>query len=313
MKKNLLQKMITVSRMYFEENLTQEEIAERLGVSVPQISRLISQAKRDGYIKIQVIDPFQDSSNLRERLLAAFPLKDARIVESRAANTRLTEENVAQAAADYLMDILKANDIVGVGFSEIISRIPNLMPHRHVENVFFVQMGGVVSEHVHGYQNDTVRSMAAQVDGFYYFFPSPAFVKDAYVRECLHEDPIARWVLGAAEGASISIYSVGELGRHSPFVLSGYFTQMEMEAIYKRGAVGEIFGHFIDKDGNLCEPELEKRTPGLALSSLAEKEYSICVAANTALTPAVRAAIVGGYCNLLITDACTAEGLLNNI
>lgn len=313
--------MITVSRMYFEEQLTQEEIAEQLQVSVPQVSRLISRAKREGYVKIQVIDPFRSSDDLRERLLAAFPLKDARVVESLEGNARLTEENVAQAGADYLIDILKANDIVGVAFSEIISRIPNLLPHRHVENVYFVQMGGVVSEHVRGYQNDTVRALAAKVDGFYYFFPTPALVEDAYIRDSLHRDPIVQWVLEAAKRASIAIYSIGTPGRVSPYVVSGYLTEEQIAEIYRRGAVGEIFGHFFDRSGELCEPELEKRMPGLELKELAKKDYSICVAAsdgqapcsewNPCLSSALRAAIMGGYCNLLITDARTAEGLLN--
>ena len=44
MKASKLQRMITISKLYYEDNLTQDEIAKKLKISIPQVSRIIKPA-----------------------------------------------------------------------------------------------------------------------------------------------------------------------------------------------------------------------------------------------------------------------------
>lgn len=310
MKKENLQKMITVSKMYYEQGLNQEEIARRMNTSVAQVSRVISSAKREGYIKISVIDPFEEGSDLRKRMLSSFRLKDVQIVESRAEDLRITEKNVAQAAADYLLQIVQVNDIVGMAFSAIISKIPSLLPNRHIENVSFVQLNGAVSEHVQGFQYDTIRQTAAKLDAFYYYFPAPAIVNNRYVKDALHQDESIQWVIHMAEKANIALYSIGALSDSSVYVSSGFFSHNDMVKIKESGAVGEIYGHFLNRFGEINSPELDAHVLGMDITELRKKDYSVCVAAGEHLAEGVFAALQGAYCNVLVTDACTAKRLL---
>lgn len=64
------------ARMYYLEDATQVEIAARLGVSRPTVSRLVAEARKAGLVRIEVVDPFQDETvALAERLQVVLGLR----------------------------------------------------------------------------------------------------------------------------------------------------------------------------------------------------------------------------------------------
>src|SRR5699024_3289256 len=155
------------------------------------------------------------------------------------------------------LKIIQTNDIVGIAFSDITSKIPSLLPERYIENLSFVQLNGALTEHVKGYQYDTVRQTAIRLHAIHYHFPAPAVLDNGYIKTAFQQDGNIKWVINMAEKSNIALYSVGTPSYNSIFVRSGYFTSNDMEKIKQGGAVGEIFGHFIDKDGELYNDELD--------------------------------------------------------
>lgn len=305
-----LQRMIKIARLYFEENLTQDEIAKKMKISVPQVSRIITAAKDQGYVKTFVVDPFSEANDIKKQIISTFNLKDARIVESRKNDARMTESNAAQAAADYLLGILQTNDIVSLAFSNITSKIHSFLPKMHMENVSFVQPTGAVFEHVQGYLNDTVRETSSMLDAYYYYLPAPTIVQDKNTRDTLHEDPIIKWVLNKAYNANIAMYSAVEPSKHSEYMAQTYLPSHLMSELKISGAVGDIFGHFIDIEGNIVDNELEQRIIGMPISELTKKDYSICISTGEDSAQAIYAALAGNYLNVLITDAVTARKVI---
>ena len=279
-------------------------------ISIPQVSRIVTAAKKEGYVKTTVVDPFSESDSLTYKITRTFGLKDVKIVESGGEDKRLSENRVAQATADYILSIVQTNDIISLAFSSITYRIPQFLPKMHIENLSFVQPNGTLFEHVKGYQFDTLRETGMKLDALYYYFPAPAFVKDRYIKENLHNDPTIKWVLDLAIRSNISIFSVGCPRPESLYVENGYFTSREMEEIRDKGSTGEIFGHFINEKGEINDPVLEDRVLGMEIDELRKKDYSLCVAAGESCVPAVKSALAGQYCNVLITDTGTARKLL---
>ena len=49
-----LARIFTVAKLYYEENLTQAEVAERVGVSRPLVSKMLSEARDCGIVHIEV-------------------------------------------------------------------------------------------------------------------------------------------------------------------------------------------------------------------------------------------------------------------
>lgn len=67
-RKAKLKQAMTIAKLYYEENLGQTAIAEKLQVSRPTISRSLQIAKEEGLVKIKVENPFVDFQTLAETL-----------------------------------------------------------------------------------------------------------------------------------------------------------------------------------------------------------------------------------------------------
>ena len=61
---NKTQTALEICHLYYEDGLSQNEIAEKLKISRPTISRLLTFAKENGLVQIKVMDPKQDLSLL---------------------------------------------------------------------------------------------------------------------------------------------------------------------------------------------------------------------------------------------------------
>ena len=50
------EQLVQASRLYYELGETQNAIAERLGVTRPQVSRLLKRARAEGIVEIRIVD-----------------------------------------------------------------------------------------------------------------------------------------------------------------------------------------------------------------------------------------------------------------
>ncbi len=106
---------VRVARMYYEWNMKQSEIAKRLGLSQPTISRLLQQARENGIIRISVTVPQGVYTELEEELLRRYRLRDAIVVDcSSDKDDRLIEREIGSAAAYYVESSLRPNEIIGI-------------------------------------------------------------------------------------------------------------------------------------------------------------------------------------------------------
>jgi DNA-binding transcriptional regulator LsrR (DeoR family) len=73
--------------------------------------------------------------------------------------------------------------------------------------------------------------------------------------------------------------------------------------------VGDVLSHFINDRGEPVSSDLEARTISTSLDTLKQLENVIGVAAGRNKVGAIRAALRGGYLDVLITDEETGLAL----
>ena len=71
-------------------------------------------------------------------------------------------------------------------------------------------------------------------------------------------------------------------------------------------------GRFISARGSAVDGPLDERTIGIDLASLARVRQRIGVAGGMDKVPAILAALRGGYVNVMVTDAATGRGILTS-
>ena len=83
-----------------------------------------------------------------------------------------------------------------------------------------------------------------------------------------------------------------------------------LDSYLKQHAVGDAISQFIDRKGQVADPQLSKQTMALPIEQLKLKRHSILVAGGSTKLAALHAALVGGYASELITDLEDAKQLI---
>jgi len=77
------------------------------------------------------------------------------------------------------------------------------------------------------------------------------------------------------------------------------------------GAVGDVCIRFFDSDGRHLDSELDDRVLGIGAETLRSIPRRVAVAGGARKSTAIRAALRGGWVNVLITDLQVARGLID--
>ena len=121
-----LRLMTRVARLYYEGGLKQPEIATRLRLSQPKVSRLLKQALDDGIVRITVRIPTGTHPDLEERLEVAFGLQDAVVVDV-ADDDEQVVRGLGAAAAFSFETTVRSGDIIGISSWTRSTRSPRFV------------------------------------------------------------------------------------------------------------------------------------------------------------------------------------------
>src|SRR3954447_11385865 len=69
-----IQQLIQASRLYYELGETQSRVAEILGVTRPQVSRLLKRARAEGIVEIRIVDGTAGDASAADELRRRFGL-----------------------------------------------------------------------------------------------------------------------------------------------------------------------------------------------------------------------------------------------
>ena len=102
-----LEQLVRASRLYYELGETQNAIAEQLGVTRPQVSRLLKRARAEGIVEIRIVDRTSVESPAGDTLRGAFGLDAVHLAPTIAGPEDLTRRMVGRLAAEVLRGTLR--------------------------------------------------------------------------------------------------------------------------------------------------------------------------------------------------------------
>ena len=301
---------VQVARLYYQSDYSQQQIATQLGISRPTISRLLQYAKEKGYVKISIIDPFADLDNLASKLKEKYRLNDVRVVFSPKDDYISIREYISKEAAEYLEEIVKNGDILGVSWGTTMYEIAKRLINKNVKGVEVVQLkGGISHSEVNTYSSETIALFAEAFQTVPRYLPLPVIFDNAVVKQMVEEDRHIKNTIEMGIQANIAIFTVGTARDGALLFRLGYLNEQEKEFL-KKNSVGDICSRFFDENGKVCSEQINDRTIGISLDALKRKEKAILVAGGKHKVEAIKGALTGGCSNILITDQYTAKKLL---
>lgn len=298
--------------LYYEENLTQAEIAERMGISRTSISRLLREARDLGVVQIFIKRPPDRTDMLATALKNTFRIAEVYVVPAGNRGYSQMVEALGSVAADVLQHKLTDNAVLGIAWSTGVYQVIRALQNTRSVGVTVTQLTGTISN-VNPLLDgpDLARWLAQRLEGRYLYMPAPLIVQDEHVRDVLLTDKTIAERLEIARSADIALVGIGTVFPPLCSLLqSGYITEDELKEFAARGAVGDILATFYDSEGSPLDLPLHRRLIGVALEELHNIRYVIGVAGGREKAEAIMGALRGRYLHCLVTDDQAAAGIL---
>ncbi|WP_315110754.1 sugar-binding transcriptional regulator [Clostridium intestinale] len=303
--------MIKCCKLYYEENLTQNEIATILGVSRPTISRLLDEGRKSGVVKIEIVNPIENNYGILERNIEKkYSLREVIIVDD-DKDDDAQKKNLAKACAEYLKRIVKTDDNIGVSMGTTIKNIGKYIEPNSKLNLTLVPLiGGVGQTQIEIHPNHVVMDLARAFRGDFKLLHAPAVVSNGEIRNTFLKEESLENILEMGKKVDIAIVGIGSpITDKSTMMSSGYFDVNDLKVFKKQGAAGDICLQFYDINGQSDEFEFNNRVIGVELDNIKKIPTVIGVAGGEEKIEAIVGALNGKFINVLVTNYSNAKAI----
>ncbi len=307
---------IRISRMHFYRGMTRQEIARRLRISRFRVSRLLDQALDEGIVRIQIVEPATIAPEIEEQLEERFDLQRAIVVKPSGRSEGEIKRAIGQAAAECLVDILTDGDVLGIAWGTTVNEVVRALPSKLDVGIKVIQItGGMNQMAININAIDLTRRVAEICGAEAYLLHAPAMVSSAAARAALLSDTGIQAAFAMFDQVNVALSGIGALSAevlstHSTYYKAGYIKDEDLEILKRNRVVGDVFAHFFDIEGRICDAELEQRIMGMSADQLKRVQHSIGVAGGPHKSAAILGALRGKLITILITDDETAKDLL---
>ncbi len=298
-----------VAWYYYEGNLTQQQIADRLGLSRLRVNRMLAQARADGSVQVQVNMPLAGCVALEAALEARYGLDEAAVVPD-VPDYAERQRVVGEAAGAMLDRLLQDSRSVGVGWGRTLrASLRCVRPRAHAASWVVSLMGGLTrGSGTNTFEVST--GLAEALGAECWYLAAPIYCPSEASRDALLTHAGLAAVMKRARQVSAALVSCGDFGAHS--LLAGTPTVAEHVAdLRAAGAVGDVLGTFLDAEGVPVVHPLNRRVMALPPADLARVPASILASGGLNKAAVIRAILRAGYVRRLVTDEAVAQALLD--
>jgi DNA-binding transcriptional regulator LsrR (DeoR family) len=298
------EQLVRASRLYYELGETQNAIAAQLGVTRPQVSRLLKRARAEGVVEIRIIDRTTATSPAADSLRRSYGLDAIHLAPTIAGPDDLTRRMVGRLAAQVLRASIRAGATVGIGDGATVAAVADALEETStpVSATVVPLAGGYWSP---GPEREPFRRIADALGAGAHGLMAPGLVDDAITRQALVAHAGVRAILDLWDRLDVALFGIGGRGWGAASV--GETVDRELDAAE---AVGEILIAPFDLDGAFVCPSLRERVLAFDARSLGRVPVSIGVAAGEGKVRPVLGALRAGVVRTLVTDVATAEAVV---
>ena len=304
--------LASVATMYYLEGMDQNAVAAAVGLSRSTVSRMITEARQAGVVRIEVERPLPRAHDLEERLAQVLGVRALVVADPVAGVLAPALERVGALAAHHLLRALPVGGTLAISWGEAVAAVAAALPEDPSYRVHVVQMigaSGTPRPAIDG--PELAQAFARRLGGRHRTLNAPLVVDDARLaRALVRQRPVAT-VLAEAARADVALVGLGGMDPGvSSLLRAGYVGRDDLERCAATGVVGDVAGHMLDAGGRVVDSELGARTVGLDEASLRAIPEVVAVAHGPLKVDVVGAALRSGLVDVLVSDAATVSAVL---
>ncbi|WP_440408809.1 sugar-binding transcriptional regulator [Neorhizobium petrolearium] len=297
--------------LYYNQGLTQKDVAERLGISRSTVIRLLDEAMKRSEVQIWISEGIDTCVELATRLEKAYGLDEAIVVPApRDKSATAMASAVGLALGQFLSDVIQDDMTIGVGWGRTMTAsLSSFRPPRRANCKVVSLLGGIVAVHQTNPIDYTWR-FAGHLGAECYMFLAPLLVDSVTTKRALIDKCGLNTIYDLAENLDLAVVSCGDIGPHSTSLSEGFISRAELDRLIAAGCVCDTMFNFLDAEGNSVDQKLNERVMSIDLDTLKKAKHIVLSSGGAHRAVAIRATIRRIGCNTLITDETGAKELL---
>lgn len=293
---------------YYVGAMTQQEIADRLGLTRLRVNKILGQARQDGLVSVEIKLPLANCVALEEKLKARFALDDVSVVPTLPDPDTL-QQIIGEAAGAMLDPLLEDGIGLGVGWGRTLRATSRALKPRRFSRSWVTSLMGGMTRGAGTNTFEVATEFARVIGAECYYMAAPIYFPSLESRSTLLTHYGLAEVMRRAREGQIALVSCGDLTPRS-LLASTHTVSEVLDELRNAGAVGDLLGTFLDEYGRPVDHPLNSRV--MALDPRELKAYPISILASGGLPKAqvIRGILNARYVRRLVTDESAAEALL---
>lgn len=255
----------------------------------------------------EFIHQIKGLNDIEKSIKSFLGLKDVVIVPGNVEENPATFKELGKAAANYIKNIIKDNDIIAITGGSTIKEVVEEFPKvNNFSNVLVIPARGGMGRKVESQANYLAASLANKVNGTYKLLHIPENISTEVIEGLLKEKQIKE-VIENIHNADILIYGIGNAIHMAKKrgLSEEYISKLE-----GLGAIGEAFGCYFNKESQVV---LENTPIGININDARKINTHIAVAAGKNKVEAIIATEMNNSNAVLVTDEAAARKIADLI
>ncbi len=296
--------------LYYNQGMTQKDVAEKLGISRSTVIRLLDEAMKRSDVQIWINEGIEDFVALSIDLEKAYGLDEAVIIPTGSDKVADIAKGVGLALGQFLSEVVPDNATIGVGWGRTMTAsLSSFRPPRRENCKVVSLLGGIVAVHQTNPLDYTWR-LASALGAECYMFLAPLLVDSIETKRALIEKCGLSTLYALAENLDLAIVSCGDIGPHSTSLSEGFISKQTLDELVAAGCVCDTMFNFIDAEGRSVDHPINNHAMSIDLDTLKKAKHIVLASGGAHRATAIRATIKRIGCNTLITDEAAARALM---
>ncbi|WP_333631578.1 sugar-binding transcriptional regulator [Agrobacterium cavarae] len=296
--------------LYYNQGMTQRDVAEKLGISRSTVIRLLDEAMKRSDVQIWINEGIEDFVALSIDLEKAYGLDEAVIIPTGSDKVGDIAKGVGLALGQFLSEVVPDNATIGVGWGRTMTAsLSSFRPPRRENCKVVSLLGGIVAVHQTNPLDYTWR-LASALGAECYMFLAPLLVDSIETKRALIEKCGLSTLYALAENLDLAIVSCGDIGPHSTSLSERFISKQTLDELVAAGCVCDTMFNFIDAEGRSVDHPINNHAMSIDLDTLKKAKHIVLASGGAHRATAIRATIKRIGCNTLITDEAAARALM---
>lgn len=300
-----IEKLVSIAKMYYEENRNQNEIAAVMGISRPLVSRYLAEAKEYGIVRIEIKSPVEEEKLILDALYERFGIRGGCAVETRL-NEADANRDIAEAVIDGLSQL--SSSAVGIGWGSMMGVICRQMKKRpplsQLTVVYpLVGNSGVFNRDYH--PGELISVFAERTGGIPKYWSAPAFVDSVEDARALREEKSYKAIERGWKSVKVAFVGIGNYPSVPDFATAASYGSRLTE----QKAVGKLLCYYYDINGHIIKPDLDL-TMQIPLEILSKRRFVVGICGANVGARALEGALKTGILTHIVAPKKTLKNII---